>query len=238
MSYFEFLWQYLTAFLSGMWMTVLVCLFAATLSFLFGLVTAVLRVTPSGGLKWLAYAYTEFFRNTPLLVQTLAFYFGLPRIGVRLNFTFFGYELNDSFGAGVLALSLYTGAFVAEAIRAGLIAVPRGQGEAARSLGLSVIQTLSLIIVPQAIRLVLPPLGNIYSAMLKNSAILSTIGLAELMNRGDWVNGQSFRTFEVYATVIIFYLMLTLPMGAFVHWLERKYNPLRARTLRLRGARV
>lgn len=237
-DYFEFLQTYFPAFLSGMGMTVLVCIFAATFSFLLGLTTAVLRVTPSGGLKWLAIAYTEFFRNTPLLVQTLAFYFGLPRIGIRLNFTVFGWEFNDSFGAGVLALSLYTGAFVAEAIRAGLIAVPRGQGEAARSLGLSIIQTLTLVIIPQAIRLVLPPLGNIYSAMLKNSAILSAIGLAELMNRGDWVNAQSFQTYKVFTSVIIFYLMLTLPMGAFVHWLERKYNPLRARTLRLRGARV
>lgn len=228
----------LPLFLYGMSMTVRICLIAATISFVVGVIIAVLRVTPSGGLKILATAYAEFFRNTPLLVQVMAFYFGLPRIGIRLNFNFFGIEVGDSFAAGTLALGLYTGAFVSEAVRAGLLAVPKGQGEAARSLGLSVIQTLQLVVIPQAIRLVLPPIGNIYSAMLKNSAILTSIGVGELMYQAEFVNSRTFATFEVLNAVIVFYLMLTLPMGAFVHWLERKYNPLRARTLRLQGARV
>lgn len=225
-------------FLHGIGMTLNISFWAALISFAVGLVVALLRVTPSGGLKIVAAAFTEFFRNTPLLVQVYVFYFGLPRLGVRLRFNLFGMEVSDSFASGILGLGLYTGAYVAEALRAGLLAVPRGQTEAARSLGLSLLQTLRLVVVPQAIRLVLPPLGNLYSAMLKNSAILSAIGVGDLMYQAYYVNNRTFRTFEVLTAVVLFYLALTLPMGFFVHWLETKFNPLRAKYLRLRGARV
>ena len=231
-------WQNLPLFLSGMGVTVVVAIIAAAVSFTVGLVVAVLRITPSGGLKIVAATFTEFFRNTPLLVQVMAFFFGLPRIGVNLGFKIFGLDISASVAAGTLALSLYTGAFASEAIRSGLLAVPKGQGEAARSLGLSILQTLRLVVIPQAIRMVLPPLGNLYSAMLKNTAILSYVGVADLMYQADKVNNATYRTFEVLSAVVIFYLMLTLPMAALVHWLERRFNPLRARTLRLKGARV
>lgn len=225
-------------FLRGLLMTLNISFWAALISFVVGLVIALLRVTPSGGLKVAATAFTEFFRNTPLLVQVMVFYFGLPKLGINLRLNLFGIEVSDAFAAGTLGLGLYTGAYVAEALRAGLLSIPRGQSEAARSLGLSLMQTLTLIVLPQAVRLVLPPLGNLYSAMLKNSAILSYIGVADLMYQADYVNNRTFRTFEVLTVVVLFYLALTLPMGWLVHWLEQKFNPLRARTLRLRGARV
>jgi putative glutamine transport system permease protein len=185
----------------------------------------------------LAIVYTEFFRNTPFLVQALALYFGLPKLGLYLQFEIFGLEFNQSFVIGTLSLALYTGAYVAEAIRAGLLAVPHGQTEAARSLGLSTLQTLWLIVIPQAIRLVIPPLGNLFIALVKNSAVLAAISLADLMFNAGLVNNNTFRTFEVYFAVIIFYLVLTLPLGWAVGWLERKLNPLQARTLKLKGAR-
>ncbi len=225
-------------FVGGLLMTINISFWAALISFVVGLVVALLRVTPSGGLKIVAIAFTEFFRNTPLLVQVMVFYFGLPKVGIRLKFEIFGLSVSDSFAAGTLALGLYTGAYVAEAIRAGLLSVAKGQGEAARSLGLSLLQTLRFVVVPQAVRLVLPPLGNLYSAMLKNSAILCYVGVAELMYQCEFVNSRTFRTFEVFTAVVVFYLVLTLPMGWFVHVLEHKFNPLRAKTLRLRGARV
>jgi len=196
-----------------------------------------LRVTPSGGLKVMAIVYTEFFRNTPFLVQALALYFGLPKLGLQLQFNLWGLEFNQSFVVGTLALSLYTGAYIAEVIRAGLLVVPVGQSEAARSLGLSLIQTLWYVIIPQAIRLVIPPLGNIYIAMIKNSAVLSSIALVDLMSRAAYVNNRIERTFEVFTAVIIFYLILTLPLAWTVSYFEKKLNPHRARTLRLRGAR-
>lgn len=224
-------------FWGGFLTTIWVSIYAGILSLLIGIVIAVLRVTPSGGLKMFAVVYTEFFRNTPFLVQAIALYFGLPKLGIRLQFTLFGLEFNQSFVVGTLALSLYTGAYVAEAIRAGLLSVPKGQTEAARSLGLSLLQTLRLVVVPQAIRLVIPPLGNLFIAMVKNSAILSALSLADLMFQASIVNNRTFRTFEVFTAVILFYLVLTLPLGWLVSYIEKKLNPTRATTLKLRGAR-
>ncbi len=227
----------LNLFWDGFLTTIWVSILAAIFSLVIGLVVACLRVIPGGGLKIMAIVYTEFFRNTPFLVQALALYFGLPRLGIQLQFNLFGLEFNQSFVVGTLALSLYTGAYVAETIRAGLLIVPPGQTEAARSLGLSLLQTLWYVVIPQAIRLVIPPLGNLYIAMIKNSAILSSIALVDLMSRATFVNNRIDRTFEVFSAVIIFYLVLTLPLAWGVSYFEKKLNPYRARSLKLRGAR-
>lgn len=227
----------LNLFWDGFLTTIWVSLFSAVLSLAIGLVVACLRVTPSGGLKVMAIVYTEFFRNTPFLVQALALYFGLPKLGLQLQFSVFGLEYNQSFVVGTLALSLYTGAYVAETIRGGLLVVPPGQSEAARSLGLSLVQTLWHVVIPQAIRLVIPPLGNLYIAMIKNSAVLSSIALVDLMSRATFVNNRIERTFEVFTAIIIFYLILTLPLAWGVSYFEKKLNPHRARTLKLKGAR-
>jgi putative glutamine transport system permease protein len=227
----------LNLFWDGFLTTIWVSLICAVLSLAIGVVVACLRVTPSGGLKIMAIVYTEFFRNTPFLVQALALYFGLPKLGLQLQFNWLGLEFNQSFVVGTLALSLYTGAYIAEVVRTGLLIVPSGQGEAARALGLSLVQTFWYVIIPQAMRLVIPPLGNIYIAMLKNSAILSSIALVDLMSRAAYVNNRIDRTFEVFTAVIIFYLILTLPLAWAVSYFEKKLNPHRARTLKLRGAR-
>jgi putative glutamine transport system permease protein len=227
----------LNLFWDGFLTTIWVSIFSASLSLLIGLVVACLRVTASGGLKILAIVYTEFFRNTPFLVQALALYFGLPKLGIQLQFSLFGLEFNQSFVVGTLALSLYTGAYVAETLRAGLLVIPAGQSEAARSLGLSAVQTLWYIVIPQALRLVIPPLSNLYSAMVKNSAILSSIALVDLMSRAAFVNNRIDRTFEVFTAVIVFYLILTLPLAWGVSYFEKKLNPHRASTLKLKGAR-
>jgi aspartate/glutamate/glutamine transport system permease protein len=223
-------------FVQGLWITIWVSLFSAIISLVIGLVIAILRVTPSGGLGWLATAYAEFFRNTPLLVQATALFFGLPKLGVRLQFQVGDVRFTQQFCVGVLALSLYTGAYVSEAIRSGLIAVPFGQTEASRSLGLSLIQTFRYVVIPQAFRVIIPPLGNLYIAMVKNSSILSAIGLADLMYQADYVNNRTFRTFEILLAIILFYLLLTLPLGWLVSRIERKLNPLRATSLKLKGA--
>ncbi len=223
-------------FFSGFLTTIWVSIYAAILALIIGTVVAVLRVTPSGGLKVLATVYTEFFRNTPFLVQALAMYFGLPKLGLRLQFDLLGMEFNQSFLVGTLSLGLYTGAYVAEAIRSGLLAVPPGQTEAARSLGLSLLQTLRLVVIPQAIRLVIPPLGNLFIALVKNSAVLTAISLGELMFQATLINNRSFRTFEIFTAVILFYLALTLPLSYLVNYIEKKLNPLRATRLQLKGA--
>lgn len=247
MEFFEFIINNWELFWIGFQTTIWVSIFSAILSLIIGVFVAVLRVTPSGGLKVLAIVFTEFFRNTPFLVQAIALYFGLPKLlnlnfgrpqsGQWLQFSVLGIEFSQPFVIGTIALSLYTGAYVAETIRAGLLAVPTGQTEASRSLGLSLVQALWYVVIPQAIRLVIPPLGNLFIALVKNSAILAAISVGDLMYQASIINNRSFRTFEVFLAVILFYLILTLPLGWLVAWLEKKLNPLRATTLRLKGAR-
>jgi len=122
----------------------------------------------------------------------------------------------------VLGIALYHAAYVAEVIRGGLLGVDRGQIEAARSLGLSYRQMLREVQLPQAVRSVIPPIGNIAIALAKNTALAKTIGVAELLAAGDYVEAATFRTVEAYVAVALLYLVLTLPMAAGVNWLEKR----------------
>lgn len=159
----------------------------------------------------------EFFRNTPLLIQLYFYFFGLTKIGLRLS----------AFEAGVAALGIYTGAYVAEVFRAGVLSLDRGQTEAARALGLSKLQTLRFVVLPQAIRTVLPPLGNLGIALIKNSALVGAIALADLLYVADLIQSRTFRTFEVFTAIILFYLSLTLPLALLISRLEKRLAILR-----------
>jgi len=198
--------------LEGYRTTVIVSLLAMLLSLALGIVVAGLRTSGVAPLRWLAVGYVEFFRNTPLLIQLYFYFFGLTRLGVRLS----------AFEAGVAALGIYTGAYVAEVIRAGILSVDRGQTEAARALGLSSFQTLRFVVLPQAVRTVLPPLGNLGIALVKNSALVGSIALADLLHVADLIQSRTFRTFEVFTAVILFYLSLTLPLAWLVSRVERR----------------
>jgi putative glutamine transport system permease protein len=190
---------------------------AFALALALGVAFGVLRVTPLAPLRAVGTAYVEFFRNTPLLVQTFFAYFGLPAVGIRL----------PGFTAAFLALGVYTGAFVAEVVRAGILAVGRGQLDAARSLGLSYAQTMRHVVLPQAIATTVPPLGNLAIALTKNTSLASTIAVADLIYVGGIVNSRTFATYEVYGFVALCYLALTLPMGAAVNVLERRLTRFR-----------
>jgi aspartate/glutamate/glutamine transport system permease protein len=203
--------------LEGYRTTVIVSLLAMLLSLVLGVLIAGLRTSGVAPLRWLAVGYVEFFRNTPLLIQLYFYFFGLTRLGVRLS----------AFEAGVAALGIYTGAYVAEVVRAGILSVDRGQTEAARALGLSGFQTLRLVVLPQAVRTVLPPLGNLGIALIKNSALVGSIALADLLHVADLIQSRTFRTFEVFTAVILFYLSLTLPLAWLVSRLERRLAVLR-----------
>ena len=198
--------------LEGYRTTVLLSLLAMLLALGLGTLMAGLRVSGIRPLGWLAAAYVQVFRNTPLLLQLYFLYFGLGRVGLRLG----------AFEAGLLALSVYTGAYVAEVVRAGILAVDRGQVEAARALALGNTQMLRLVVLPQAVRTVLPPLGNLGIALVKNSALVSAIALADLLYTADVINSRTFRTFEVFTAVAILYLTITLPLAWLVGWLERR----------------
>jgi putative glutamine transport system permease protein len=182
-----------------------------------GTVVAVLRLAPLPIVPGLARAQVELFRNTPLLVQMGLFWLGLGSIGIRLA----------PFVAASMALSLYTGAYVTEAIRAGVATVGSGQREAAQAIGLTFVGTMRHIVLPQAFRTVIPPLGNLFIAMIKNSAIASAIAVPELLYVSEVLDGRTFRTFEIFTGVLIGYLSLTLPAGAIVRRLEHRMEIVR-----------
>jgi putative glutamine transport system permease protein len=203
--------------LEGYRTTVVVSLLAMLLSLALGILVAGMRTSPLAPLRWLATAYVEVFRNTPLLIQLYFYFFGLTRLGLRLS----------AFEAGVAALGIYTGAYVAEVVRSGILSIDRGQTEAARALGLSGFQTLRFVVLPQAVRTVLPPLGNLGIALVKNSALVGSIALADLLYVADLIQSRTFRTFEVFTAVVVFYLSLTLPLALLVSRLERRLAVLR-----------
>ncbi len=203
--------------LGGMLVTLQLALLAAVLALVLGVVFAVLRSVPLRPLRFVGTAYVEFIRNTPLLVQTFFAYFGLPALGVRL----------PAFTAAFLALGVYTGAFVTEAIRAGILAVDRGQSEAARSLGLSFGQTMRYVVLPQAVAATVPPLGNLTIALFKNTSLASSIAVAELLYNAQIVNSRTFATYEIYGFVGLCYLVFTLPMGGLLNLLERRLTRYR-----------
>jgi len=183
-------------------------------SFILGTVIAVFRIAPTRLLNWIGTAYVEFIRNIPLVLVAFIFYYGLSTLEiVKLS----------GFAAGTVALSVYTAAFIAEAIRAGILSIPKGQTEAARSSGLTYLQTMRYIILPQAIKVVIPPLGNQFINLVKNSSILGVIAGLDLMYYGDLIASETFATFDTYIFVAVFYLALTVPLTFGVNYLERKW---------------
>ena len=203
-------------FLRGYRTTVLVSLVGMAGALVIGTVAALLRTAPLRLTRLVGAAYVEFFRNTPLLVQTFFYFFALPRL------TLLGVTPRlSAFQVGALALSIYTGAFAAEAIRAGILAIDRGQTEASRSLGLSYAATMRHVVLPQAFRVVLPPLGNLGIALVKNSSIMYAIALPELLYITSLVESRTFRYQETFTVAVIGYLSLTLPLAFLVGRLER-----------------
>lgn len=203
---------------SGLWLTIQISAFGMVGSLLLGLVIALLRVSPLAPLRWIGAIYVEFFRNTPLLVQLFFLFFGLPVIGIRISTDVFV----TLFWIAILGMSLYHGAYMGEVIRGGLIGIDKGQIEAARSLGLSYGQMLRYVQIPQALRAVVPPLGNIGIALVKNTSLAATIGAFEILQAAQVVESRTFRAFEAFIAAGILYLVLTLPLGALVNVLERR----------------
>jgi His/Glu/Gln/Arg/opine family amino acid ABC transporter permease subunit len=179
-----------------------------------GTVIALVRISPLPPLRWVGAAYVELFRNTPLLVQLFFLFFGPVR--------FSSDTFENIFRAAALGMALYHGAYVAEVVRGGLIGIEKGQIEAARSLGLSYVQTLRYIQLPQTFRATVPPLGNIGIALVKNTSLASTIGVAELLQGAELVESRTFRAEEAFGAAVIIYLLLTIPASLGVNWLERR----------------
>lgn len=199
-------------FIQGFGNTLKASLLALIGSFLLGTLIAIFRIAPIRPLNWIGTAYVEFIRNIPLILVVFIFFVGLPSVGILL----------EPFLAGTLGLTVYTASFIAETIRAGIQAVPKGQTEAARSSGLTYVQTMRYVILPQAIKVVVPPMGNQFINLVKNSSVLGVIAGLDLMYFGDLISADTFVTFDVYIFVGIFYLILTLPLSMLVGYLERR----------------
>lgn len=201
--------------LVGAGVTIQITALSTAIGFVIGLIVGVARISNLRLLRMLAEVYVEFFRGTPLLVQIFLFYFALPVItGQRI----------DPFIAAISACGINSGAYVAEIFRAGIQSIDDGQMEAGRSLGMTWLQTMRYIIVPQAFKRVIPPLGNEFIAMLKDSSLVSVIGFEELTRRGQLIIAKTYGSFEIWMSVAVIYLVMTLTISRFVAYLERRYR--------------
>lgn len=209
---FSILINYFDMYWDGFKVTLMISLVALIGSFFIGAIVAVMRIVPFAPLRWIAIAYVEFFRNIPLLVIVFFFYIGTPSLGLQLS----------GFTAGTIGLTIYTSAFIAEAIRSGILSVPKGQMEAARSSGLNYGQTMRMVILPQAIKIVVPPIGNQFINLVKNSSILALIAGTELMYQADLISAKTYVVFDVYIFVALFYLIITIPLSFGVSYLEKR----------------
>jgi polar amino acid transport system permease protein len=199
--------------MKGMFVTLDIAWIAMLLTLAIGLATAMLRLSPSVVGRAFARVYIEIIRNTPLLVQILIFYFIIGRI-VGL----------DRLWAGILCLAFYEGAFAAEIMRGAIVAVPRGQWEASRSLGLLTPHMYRDVILPQAVPLMLPPLAGVLVNMVKHSAIVSVIAVFDLTTQARTMVSDTFMAFEIWLTAAAMYLAVTMTLSLVVRRLERRYR--------------
>jgi glutamate transport system permease protein len=197
---------------AGMRATLWLSLVSFAVALLIGLLVATMRVSPVAPLRAAGLAYVETFRNVPLTAFFALAVFGLPKVGVP--FTFFGFA--------VLVLGVYTGAFVAEAVRSGINTVAAGQAEAARSIGLTFGQTLTYVVLPQALRTVVQPIGSLFIALVKNSAIASAFAVVELTATFDELLDRNSAAVPLLIGTAIAYLLITIPAGLLTGVVERK----------------
>ncbi|WP_420593493.1 amino acid ABC transporter permease [Deinococcus sp.] len=212
---------YLTTLLIGVLLTIRLALIGIVLALLLGTLVGVSRLSSNPVVSRVAGAYVEFFRNTPLLVQIFFWNFGVINVlpAPIKNWLF---DHSPEQWAVIAALSVYTSSYIAETIRAGIISVHKGQTEAAKSLGLGGSDVLGRIVLPQAFRAVLPPLGSQFLNLTKNSSLASQIGVAELFYYGKQIQSYTFRGFESITAVTIAYLLLSLTITFFLNLLSRR----------------
>lgn len=212
----SFSWADIRAFspmlLAGTAVTIKLTLLSMAVAMIVGLVVALARLSRQRLLRLPATVYVEFMRGTPLLLQLFYIYYVLPFFGIRI----------EAFTAGVLGLSLNYAAYLSEVYRSGILAIPAGQREAALSLGMSPALVMRRIILPQAFRVVVPPIGNYFIALFKDSALAAVITIPELLRRGNLLAASTFKHFEIYTMVAFIYLLISYPASLGVAYLERR----------------
>jgi len=219
-------WNILLFVRDGVVVTVIITVAAFILVLLMGLIGSLGRLSRNPFIYGVATLYVEIVRGIPLLVQLIWWYFAFPiviqKIGEWLNISFIAnYQANAIFTA-IIGLSVCYGAYMSEIYRAGIQSIPRGQIEAARSLGMTHFQSMRHVILPQAVRVVLPPVGNELVALLKDSCLVSVVAVADLTRRGREFMAVHFNPIEVWTMVALLYLVMTLFLSRGVAWLEKK----------------
>lgn len=210
----DFIFDNMPLFLDGVRITIFISLVAFGLSIVFGLVVALLRLSKSRILQPIMAGYINLFRAIPLLVFILFVYYG---VAISFNLQV------SAIQAGIFALTLQYSAWLGEIFRGGIQAVPHGQREAALSVGMGRAQTFSMVILPQATRIVIPPTGNMFIGMIKDSSLVYLIGVPELLRVSNRLANRTFRYFEVYLSTVLIYLVLTTAVYFLVKYLERRF---------------
>jgi glutamine transport system permease protein len=209
------MWSSVPFLLQGALMTVKITAISVSFGILIGTFVGMARISKNKIIFGLASIYVDFIRGTPLLVQIFLVHMGLPQI--------LGFPI-PPFVSAISAMSINSGAYVAEIVRAGIQSIDKGQMEAARSLGMTYSQAMKHVILPQAFRRIIPPLGNEFIAMLKDSSLVSVIALEELVRKGQIVIGRTFRPFELWIDVAILFLVMTIAISRFINWTEKRLH--------------
>ena len=224
-SFIEPIIEALPSLLLGARVTLGLALISGFLGLLLGSLLGVARLSSFKPLSWATRAYIEFFRGTPLLVQLFIVYFGIPSSlqGLGINFRL------TQWTAAIIALSLNAAAYIAEIMRGGIQSIAVGQREASETLGLSQFQAMRYIIFPQALRRMIPPLGNEFIVLLKETSIASVIGLEEMFLKGSLFVARTYQAFEIYVGVALIYLLMTLILSYLLSRVEIWMDPTRSR---------
>ena len=201
--------------LEGLPYTLMIAFGGLLIGFVIGIIAGLMSLSKTLLIRWPATTYIEIFRGTPILVQVLFIYYGLPDlVGGPIN----------AVTAGVAAIALNSGAYISEVVRGGVQSIDRGQTEAGVSLGLSRSQTFWSIVWPQALRRMIPPLGNQAIVSIKDTSLFAVIGVGELVRQGQIYIATTFTAFEVYFMVALLYLAVTLSLSVLLRWYERRGN--------------
>jgi polar amino acid transport system permease protein len=213
--------NFLPSLLQGAVITIAVSLLAFALALLFGLVFGIARMSRVAPVRGAAACYIQFIRGTPLLLQLFFIYYVLPYVGIVLT----------PFVSGVLGLTMNYAAYMAEVFRSGIQAIPKGQWEAGSSVGMSRALLMRRIILPQAIRIIVPALGNFFVSIFKDSALVSVITLRDLMFSGQLLASATYKHFEIFTMVAVIYFLISYPTAKLVEWVEAKIDVTRRPTV-------
>ncbi|MBO8126641.1 MAG: amino acid ABC transporter permease [Firmicutes bacterium] len=225
------LWEYRDLLLEGLVLTIKLSAISIVLSTIVGTIFGIMRLSKSLIIRLIASSYVEFFLNTPLIIQLFFWYFALP-MALPGWLQSWLWAHNYEFIASVIGLTIYTSTFIAEAVRAGIQSIDKGQREAALASGLTGFQTLWYVILPQAIRIVIPPVVNQFLNLTKNSSLAMTIAVPELTYQAQAIESLTFRGFEAFTAATLIYICLTLTislvMGKVERWAAKGQRPMAA----------